>query len=111
MALLNQKISASTLMETLVATVLILAIFVIASLTLNHNFKLMIIGNQFHIENTMSRLQYYQRHGALELPYEEHPEHVDILVYRTVIDDIPYVVYSAKKHNSGKEILKIKIDE
>lgn len=66
-----KKLKASTLMETMVATVLIVIIFMVASLTLNNVFGNSIKFNTTEIETHLNKLEYQYQHDLLELPYEE----------------------------------------
>ena len=70
MALLR-KIKAATLMETLVATVLIVLVFMVASMVLNSLFASSIRANDKHVRAHLLRLQYEYQNGMLELPYHE----------------------------------------
>lgn len=70
MALLK-KIQASSLMETLVATVLIVVIFMISSLVLNNIITTNIRQNTEKIEERMNRLEYELKNHAIQLPHHE----------------------------------------
>src|SRR5690606_4226789 len=63
------KLGASTLMETLVATVLIVVVFMMASMTLNSLFANTIAQNDDEIRQELLYLQYRYGHGRLPLPY------------------------------------------
>jgi len=72
MALLNfKKIKASTLMETLVATVLIVIIFIIASMTLNNLLSRNIKQNTELAEERLNALEYQYKNKGIKLPYYE----------------------------------------
>lgn len=58
MALLK-KIKSSTLMETLVATVLIVGVFAIASMVLNAVFRNAYTSNTNEIENHIKEIEYF----------------------------------------------------
>jgi len=58
-------------METLVATVILIIIFVISSLILNNIFGASIQGDKGKINNRLNELEYSYRYDKLELPYEE----------------------------------------
>lgn len=70
MALLK-KIKGSTLMETMVATVLIVVLFLIASMLLNSIFAATKKGNTQNVSARISELEYQYRHGLIALPYFE----------------------------------------
>ena len=56
-------------METLVATTLIVAIFVIASMILNNVFSSTLKRNTTAVEAQLSELMYLHQHQAIKLPY------------------------------------------
>lgn len=58
-------------METLVATVILIVIFVISSLILNNIFGTSIQGDKGKINNRLNELEYFYRYDKIELPYEE----------------------------------------
>ena len=66
-----KKIQASSLMETLVATVLIVIIFMISSMVLNNIVTTNIKHNTEKIEERMNKLEYEFMHNAIQIPYEE----------------------------------------
>lgn len=68
---LDYRVKGSTLMETLVATVLILIIFMLASMILNNLFSTTINNNTQAIENHINELQYLQQYNQIEVPYTE----------------------------------------
>lgn len=71
MALLKGKVRASTLLETIVATVLILVIFAISSLVINSVFINGLKGNPSQVRDRMNFLEYELINGKIELPYSE----------------------------------------
>lgn len=58
-------------METLVATVLIVVIFMVTSLVLNNLFAGSIKQNTWKVENRLRTLEYMIQHNKIELPYSE----------------------------------------
>ncbi|TXK78903.1 hypothetical protein [Mesonia sp. K4-1] len=58
-------------METLVATIILIIIFVISSLILNNIFGASIQGDKEKINNRLKELEYFYRYDKIELPYEE----------------------------------------
>ncbi|MEX0274331.1 MAG: hypothetical protein AB3N16_08140 [Flavobacteriaceae bacterium] len=65
-----KKIQASTLMETLVATVLIVLVFMVSSLILNNLFANSITFNENEVRQELLRLQYQYQNELLQVPYE-----------------------------------------
>ncbi len=64
-----KKLKASTLMETLVATVLIVVIFMVASFAMNNLFGLAIKKNTKAVKTQLTQLEYLYRNNQLQLPY------------------------------------------
>lgn len=64
-----KKVKASTLMETLVATVLIVVIFMLASVILNNLFSNIIKSNTAYIDNYLSELEYLYLNEKIEVPF------------------------------------------
>ncbi len=74
------KVKSSTLMETLVATILIVIIFVVASLVLNNLFKVHVSQNTMAIEAHLSKLEYRTQYENIKLPYNEVYEQWNITI-------------------------------
>lgn len=66
-----KKIRAATLIETLTASVLIIIVFMIASLSFNNIFTNHMKRDQSAIENRVRELEYLYIHDQLKLPYAE----------------------------------------
>lgn len=66
-----KKVTASSLMETLVATVLIVIIFMVSSMVLNNIITSNIKNNTDVLDTRLTKLEYQYRNGAFELPYQE----------------------------------------
>ena len=64
-----KKIKASTLTETLVATVLIVVVFMASSMILNNLFANSITFNENEVRQELFRLQYRHQNDLLALPY------------------------------------------
>ncbi|SFW21458.1 hypothetical protein SAMN02927921_00607 [Sinomicrobium oceani] len=74
MALLKKKypsVRASTLMETLVATVLIVVIFMVTSLILNNLFSGSLKENTRNIDMRLEELSYTISRHRIKVPYDE----------------------------------------
>lgn len=78
-------------METLVATVIIVIIFMISSLILNNVFGNIVVNDLQPIETRMLELEYEYKNGKLLLPYQE---------------DEGDWLYTLQKINDKKVILK-----
>ncbi len=65
------KPKASTLVESLVASVIIIVVFTIASLTLNNVFNATVKNNTDRLQNRMNTLEYLYLNDKIALPYQE----------------------------------------
>ena len=68
---ISKKVMATTLVEVLVASVLIIIIFVIASLSLNNVFKSTIKNNTRVIEAELNKIQYLYQHQKISDKYQD----------------------------------------
>ncbi len=66
------KFQASTIVETLIASIIIIIIFSIASMTLNNIFKSNFNSDTTAIETHLTKLQYLQKNNKLVFPYYEN---------------------------------------
>ncbi len=66
-----KKIRAATLIETLTASVLIIIVFMIASLSFNNIFNNHVKRDQSTIENRIKELEYLINHQKIKVPYAE----------------------------------------
>ncbi|MCK0160127.1 hypothetical protein [Allomuricauda sp. F6463D] len=103
MALLK-KIKASTLMETLVATVLIVVVFMMASMTLNALFATSIQNNDGPARQELLFLQYRYGYGKLSLPYYDKLDAWDIKVEERVWQGTEQVIFSAVNTSNDREL-------
>ncbi|MEL4309129.1 hypothetical protein [Joostella sp. CR20] len=105
MALLK-KLKGSTLMETLVATVLIIVIFMISSLILNTLFLGFAKENTQLLDNRIRELKYGIISGTLKTPYDETYDKwiVEISKKSKVKDSL--LVFSAENTVTGKLYVK-----
>lgn len=66
-----KKIRAATLVEVLTASVLIIVVFMIASLSFNNVFNNQLKGDQSSIDNKAKELEYLLIHKKIKTPYIE----------------------------------------
>ncbi|WP_281987702.1 hypothetical protein [Aquimarina aggregata] len=66
-----KKIKAATLIETLTASVLIIIVFMIASLSFNNIFNNHVKRDTSSIDNRIKELEYLVLHEQLKIPYSE----------------------------------------
>jgi len=74
------KIRASSLVETIVASILIMIVFVIASLTLNNLFRGVIKNDTTQLDYRVKELRYLFQNDKLELPFFEENNMWDIAI-------------------------------
>ena len=78
-----KKIKASTLMETLVATVLIVVLFMMTSMILNNLFFNSIKSNTRDIDAYLNELEYLYRHQKIQHPYKDDLNTWEITLQKT----------------------------
>jgi predicted PurR-regulated permease PerM len=105
MALLK-KVKASTLMETLIATVLIVVVFMISSMILNDVFLNSIKNNTNEIEAYLNELEYLYIHKKLLVPYQDDFNVWQISVERNRENGFNNIVFEAINSNTNKSIIK-----
>ncbi|WP_038597868.1 hypothetical protein [Dokdonia sp. MED134] len=111
MGLLKKRIKATTLMETLVATSIILIIFVIASLVLNNVFKSITLRDTFSVSNRIEKLMYLYQNDKLSLPYDELTKDYELSIEQVNIGNIRYVQIDYKSKSRQNIRSKFIIDE
>ncbi|MCD2260792.1 hypothetical protein [Psychroserpens luteolus] len=99
-----KKIKSSTLMETLVATVLIVIIFMMSSMILNTIFSNTIKNNTRAIDSHLNELQYLQNNDKLELPYQEVFGKWQIMVTEFAQNNSTRVEFEAINSDTNKTI-------
>ena len=92
-------------METLVATVLIVVIFMVASMTLNNLFGSSIRNNTQEIRYHMAQLRYLHENGKLTLPYHAEEGDWAIEVARTEWRGKREIVFMAQNEMTNKELV------
>ncbi|MFD2916846.1 PulJ/GspJ family protein [Psychroserpens luteus] len=99
-----KKVKGSTLMETLVATVLIVVIFMLASMILNTIFSNTIKNNTQAVDTHLTELQYLQRNEKLELPYHEEFGKWQINILEHIENDKSIIEFEAINSETNKTI-------
>ncbi len=66
-----KKIRAGTLVETMIASVIIIVVFLIASLSLNNVFKGAIKADDSALENRIKEVIYFTKNEKLIIPFYE----------------------------------------
>lgn len=106
MALLK-KIKSATLIEVLVATIIIIIIFMIASLILNNLLYTSFAKNTHGVQTRIHEITYKLRNHKIQLPYNESYGDWEIKVWVEATGERPYLSYRAVHKNSKKEVTKI----
>lgn len=99
-----KKIKGSTLMETLVATVLIVAIFMISSMILNNLFSNALSSRTDAIEAHVNELHYLYLNNSLEVPHYEDFGNWNISVEFIKDPEVKYLVFGAINEKTNKEL-------
>ena len=110
MALLK-TIKAATLMETLVATALIIVAFMISSMVLNNLFSSTVKSNTRAIEARLNQLQYLELNDQLQLPYNEDFADWEIAVDRFIDKGKSKIEFEAIHRDTKKELSIISLDD
>ncbi|WP_373518424.1 hypothetical protein [Pricia sp.] len=101
-----KKTRASTLMETLVATVLIVIVFMISSMLLNNLFSSSIKGRTHPVRERIHELRYRYGNGGLHLPYFDEMDGWEISVENGKSTGVPVVTFRAEKKGVDKSIVE-----
>jgi len=105
-----KKIKGSTLMETLVSSVLIVIIFMIASMILNNLFSYSIKNNTKIIETKLDELQYQYLNNTISLPYYDNFEKWTLSIETINENEIKHIEFEAFNSETTKRLIKT-IDE
>lgn len=108
---INRKLKASTLIEVLVASVLIVIVFTIASLTLNNVFKSTIKSNTHSIDTHLNKLLYLYQHDKINIKHQEDFKDWGITFSQQTENNIKFIVVEAVQINTEKTVSKRIIDE
>jgi hypothetical protein len=111
MGILTRKIKATTLMETLVATCIIIIVFVIASLILNNTFRSIAQRDAFSVSNRVEKLMYLYRNDKVSLPYEESTKDYELTLERVTVEGIKYIQIETKLPAQERPVSTYVIDE
>lgn len=101
--ILHKKLKASTLVEALVASVIIVLIFAIASMTLNNVFQSSIQGNAYGIDTRLHKLMYLYQHDKINYDYQESFMDYEISFSRSLENGVTYITMEAEKRNPSNQ--------
>lgn len=91
-------------METLVATVLIVIIFLIASMLLNNLLNGQIKQNTELVEERLNTLEYQYKNQGLKLPYYEDFESWEIMISTGASKGFSVVLLEAENLKTKKKV-------
>ncbi|WP_350284660.1 hypothetical protein [uncultured Croceitalea sp.] len=103
MALLK-KLKSSTLMETMVATVLLVIVFMVASLIMNSLLAAQSKNDVTGLDQQLKKLEYRYLNQRLPLPHAETWKDWEIMVLEQDNNGRPMVQLSAKQDALKKEV-------
>lgn len=104
-----KKVKSATLVEVIVASVLIVIIFMIASLILNNLVLNTFSKNMHPIENRLNELEYEIQNDLIKLPYQENFKGWDIAIKTEKTDSKVELIILASNEKNTKEIKRQRI--
>ncbi len=103
MALLK-KVRAATLVETMVASVIIIIVFLIASLSVNNIFRGTINSDDTLLQNRINELTYFINHEKIKIPFYEETNLWDIGIES---GEDTYVMEVLNKKNGVEQLMEL----
>src|SRR5690606_8321693 len=101
-----KKIRSATLVETMVASVIIVIVFLIASLSLNNIFRGTINSDDAALRNRINELTYFVNNEKIKIPFYEDTPLWDIVVEKREEKTVMEIL----NKKNGKEV-RIKLAE
>ncbi|MGV8947182.1 MAG: hypothetical protein ACOH1N_12185 [Lutibacter sp.] len=101
-----KKIKASTLVETITASIIIVIVFAIASLTLNNVFASTINNDTDQIENHLYKLEYQYVNHKISIPYNEAYENWELNISKAEENGTNWIVFKAINTITKKVVIK-----
>jgi len=109
MGRLDHKLSGSTLMETVVATIIILGAFVVSSLVINNIARSFYTDQNATVENSVEKLHYLYLHGQLDMPLNAEYEAHQIYADKVSIENVNYIKYEIELKKGNQVATKFLI--
>ena len=100
------KVKGSTLIETMVATVLIVIIFMIASLLMNNLIRSQMQGEDRLVQETLYELEYKSINQVMEYPYYNTVGEWEIVLQQSGEGDQLRIFATARHSENETEIKK-----
>lgn len=104
MAILIKKIKATTLVESLVSSAIILIVFVFSSLSLNSLFSGSVRSDDSQLQNRIQELSYLYNNDKLSLPYDEETDQWELILLNK--EDV-VIIEGENKRSSESFIITI----
>jgi hypothetical protein len=101
-----KKVDASTLIETVTASILIVIVFTIASLTLNNVFATAIKNDTNQVENHIYMLEYQFINNKVLIPYSESYNNWEINIFKENESSNKWIVFKAENTYTKKRVIK-----
>lgn len=101
-----KKIKASSLIETIIASVIIVIVFSMAILILHSVFKHKISNNTSSLHNHIYELEYRIQHKNIVIPYQETFEDWEITIHEVQENLTPWIVCKAEHLKTKKIVTK-----
>lgn len=101
-----KKIRSATLLETMIASVIIVIVFVVASLSVNNIFKGAINSDDSALRNRVNELTYFIHNKKIKVPFYEETALWDIAIEK---QEEEIVMEISNKKNGREETRKIEI--
>ena len=101
-----KKVKSATLVEAIVASVLIVIVFMIASLILNNLVLNTFSKNTHPIENRLNELEYEIQNELIKLPYEENYKDWNITIKTEQTDSKMELLILATNEKNKNEIIR-----
>jgi len=102
----SRKVNAATLIESIVASVIIIIIFTIASLTLNNVFESTVKNNTSRVQHRMNELSYLYLNQKITYPYREDFENWSIQLTKKTTNQQPYMLLEVTHTETKKSIIQ-----
>ncbi len=100
------KVRAASLVETLIATVVIMIVFGIAMATVGNILERTVKSSTGVIDAELNRLEYLYQHEKIIVPDIRELGDWKIRVKKTKEGELNYIVFRAKNQKSQKERIK-----
>jgi predicted PurR-regulated permease PerM len=102
----KKKISASSIIETLVASAIIILIFTIATVTLNTTLGNVIENDTQEVEKKITEISYQSRHEKIKIPDKIDTKNWLIQLTKEAQNNINFLVFEAIHKRTKKKIVK-----